>query len=174
MAGDRDAPSGIDDLTLFELRFVEAYMGEARGVGSTAVTMAGGTANARSAAAYACEVLKRPHVRKALQERIEDDPLVAGRLERLRFLTRVVRGQEVEVRAVLSRKKRGGGYEIHKVEAPPSIADRMSAARDLAKAAGEHLDARGDEDANAMLLRALAGMNVGELFQLVRGGGETQ
>ena len=175
-AEDDDAPSGVDELSLFELRFVEAYMGAANGVGSRAVELAGGTKNARSGSAIACEVLKRPRVKAALQERIECDPLVAGRLERLRFLSRVVRGEETEVRTVLSRRRRGGpkdgkAWDVELVKTPPSIADRMAAAAALAKAAGEHLALeKGDEDAAARLVAKLASMSVAEMFELSRGG----
>jgi hypothetical protein len=164
-----DTPSGADELSLFELRFVEAYMGEAGGVGSRAVELAGGTSNPRSAAAIACEILKRPRVKEALRERGENDPLVAGRLERLRFLTKIMRGEVEEVRSVVVLRK-AGQQVIERVYAPPSIADRMAAAQALAKAAGEHLAVdKGDEDLTRLVAK-LASMSVAEMFELSRGG----
>jgi hypothetical protein len=158
-----------EQLSVFEFRVVEAYMGEAGGVGARAVMMAGGTLNPRSAASTACEVLKRPHVQRALRERMENDPLVAGRLERLRFYTSVLRGQVNEVRTVLVRRGKGGEQLIESVTAPPSVADRMAAAAALAKAAGEHLIVPSEDD-QAKLLALLAGKSVAELFELSRGG----
>lgn len=170
---DDDQPSGVDELSVFEHRFVEAYMGEAKGVGSVAVHLAGGTLNSRSAASIACHILKRPKVKQALKERIENDPLVAGRLERLRFLTAVLRGQETEVRLVVTHrksKKEGGGWETERVHTPASIADRIAAARDLAKAAGEHLPTQETDNAAENLLQLIANLGVERVFALVTKG----
>lgn len=170
---DDDNPSGVDELSLFEFRFVEAYMGEAKGVGSVAVMLAGGSLNNRSAASIACELNKRPRIKQALRDRMENDPLVAGRLERLRFLTRVLRGDETEVRLVVTHRKSkedGGGWETERVNTPASIADRIAAARDLAKAAGEHLPTQESDNAAEKLLQLIASMGVEQVFALVSKG----
>lgn len=150
-----------EGLSVYEHRFVEAYMGEAKGVGSVAVQMIG-DATPRSAASIACELLQRPHVRKALRARMENDPLIAGRLERLRFLTRVLRGEEREVRTVFTRKDKKGTVRTVKVETPPNISDRMAAAQALAKAAGEHLapleDGKDDQDLTRLTIQQLLGL----------------
>lgn len=155
-----------EGLSLYEQQFVDAYMGDAHGVGSVAIQLIG-DANSRSAASIACELMKRPHVRKALRARMENDPLIAGRLERLRFLTRVMRGQENEMRPVRVGKR--GTFAVKPV--PPSMKDRMDAAEKLARAAGEHLPAiEGDDAAETtkMALAKIAGLSVAELFSIER------
>lgn len=164
---DDDAPAD-DGCSAYELRFVEAYMGDAHCVGSVAVQLVSPDVQPNSARSMAYEMLRRPHVQKALRDRSEHDPLVAGRLERLRWLTRVLRGEVTEVRTVVQRKGKGGVWTTEKVEAPPSIADRMAAARDLAKAAGEHLPKLdGGDDVMSKLMQLLHGATIPELMALV-------
>ena len=157
-----NAPASEDDgLSEFERRFVEAYMGEAHGVGSRAVKLISPDVTEGSARTMAYELLRRPHVRKALRDRIEADPLVASRLERLHFLTRIVRGEEKEKRVRVGKEGRR-----HVVDVPASLSARMAACEALSKAAGEHLPVLpGDEEGKAAAL-----LSMEQLFALMQGG----
>ena len=153
-------PADEDDgLSEYERQFVEAYMGDAHGVGAHAVLRISPDVTDASAASIACKILKRPHVRKALRDRMESDPLVAGRLERLRLLTRIARGEEME--------QRRQGKRNQLVKHPPSLATRMEACAALAKAAGEHLPDNQADDASAKLAALLGSLNVQQLFALL-------
>jgi hypothetical protein len=157
-----DEATSDDGLSEFERRFVEAYMGDAHGVGSRAVKLISPDVTEGSARTMAYELLRRPLVRKALRERVEADPLVASRLERLRYLTRVVRGEEGEERFVCVGKSR----RLKRIKVPDSTRDRMAACEMLAKAAGEHLPLLPGDDES----RAAASMTMAELFALMQGG----
>lgn len=151
----------VDGLNEHERRFVEAYMGDANGIGARAVKIISPDVTDGSARQMAYDLLRRPHVRKALRERVESDPLVAGRLERLRFLTRVVRGEESE-----KRTRKGKNGRTIKVDVPPSLYSRMQACDMLSKAAGEHLPVLpGDDDG-----KRASELTVAELFGLMNAG----
>lgn len=174
-----DDASADGGCSAYELRFVEAYMGDAHCVGTRAVQLVSPDVQPNSAASMAYEMLRRPHVQRALRERSEHDPLVAGRLERLRWLTSVLRGEVTEVRTIITRMVKGGKHVTEQVSAPPSIADRMAAAAALSKAAGEHLPKLdGDDDVMGKLMALLHGATIPQLMALVSGAelpkGETR
>lgn len=150
-----------DGLSEYERRFVEAYMGDAHGIGAHAMLLVSPDLTDGSAASQACKLLKRPQVRKALRDRVESDPLVASRLERLRLLTRIARGEELEERPVRTGKR--GTFALKKC--PPTLRDRMEACAALSKAAGEHLPEQAD-DAAAKLAALLSSMTVQQIFSL--------
>jgi phage terminase small subunit len=113
-----------------------------------------------SARQMASDMLRRPRVQSAMAARVEGDELVGGRIERLRYLTRVMRGEETEERVVQTKE----GAQV--VQVRLSARDRMHACEMLAKAAGEHLPkAPGTNDG-----AGFAGMSVQQLFELATKG----
>jgi hypothetical protein len=105
-------------LTERQRKFVDAYMGEANGNGTKAARLAGYAGDDNTLAVAAYDLLRTPKIRSALDARLEGDPLIAGRLERTRFLTSVVR---VEPCA-------------------PALKDRLAALEMLSKLAGEQVN----------------------------------
>ena len=142
-------------------RFVEAYMGEAAGNGTKAARIAGYAGDDNVLAWTASTLLRKPKVRHAIDARLEGDPLVAGRIERLHFLTRVVRGEETE-----KRPERDSEGNVSMVDCPPAMRDRLAAQEALSKLAGEQVnkvamtDSKGEDLKNAPTseLFALMGM----------------
>ncbi len=122
-----------DGLTELERRFCEAFVGEAKGVATYAYKLAGYSQNSQpqTMRRNAHALMRKPHIKAYLQELQENDPLVATRIERLQFLTRVMRGEETNPVWVRDFPE--------PIPSPPSIRDRLSAAEALAKAAGEHI-----------------------------------
>ena len=146
-----DQADDDDGLSEYERRFVEAYMGAARGCGQHAVE-AIGPSRGHAAATTAFNILKRPHVRRAMKAREEGDPLVGTRIERMRFYTAVMRGES----------KRGRSK-------PPTMRDRLEAAQTLSKICGDFLPPIEDAgDGKA------AGMTLERLIALMTAGGMQQ
>lgn len=90
-----------DGLTEKQLAFVEAYLGKAQGNGTKAAQMAGYSPQNYTAAAVAAHrLLLNPKVREALDVRADapNDELVAGRNERLAFLSAILRDETEETR----------------------------------------------------------------------------
>lgn len=81
---------GNERFTEKQWLFINALIGEARGNGLKAATLAGYAAPGQEAH----RLLKNAEIRKAIDELFETSPLIASRNERLCFLTRVVRGEE--------------------------------------------------------------------------------
>lgn len=98
-------------------RFVDAYMGEAKGNGTRAAELAGYPGDAPTLGVQACRLLKNARVRRAIELRLEGDPLVASRVERTRWLTSVLRGE---------------------IDAP-NLRERLAAQEALSKLAGEQV-----------------------------------
>ncbi len=120
-------------LTERQRKFVDAYMGEANGNGTKAARLAGYAGDDNTLAAQAYDLLRNAKIRSALDARLEGDPLVAGRLERTRFLTAVVRGEVTEDRVV--RDESGARVE----PCAPALKDRLAALDMLSKLAGEQV-----------------------------------
>src|SRR3990172_3976689 len=92
MAADAIAEED-DGLSEKERRFCDAYAGDAAGNGAEACRMAGYKATVVSLWTNAWRLLRKVDIKRAIDARMESDPLVAGRVERLRFLTSVLRGE---------------------------------------------------------------------------------
>lgn len=148
-----DSPDPLQHLTIRERRFVEAYLGDAAGVATKAAEMAGYTGERHTLKCYAHQLLKRPEVRAAITALIEMDPLVPGRIERLRFLGEVMRG---------TRRGERMNAEGDVVMVGPSIAEQQRACEELARLAGDHqrVSDKGKESALP------PGLTVDELFEL--------
>lgn len=118
-----------------------------------------------ASATIASRLLRRPRVRKALRERVEGDPLVAGRIERLHFLTRVMRGQEMVEHIKVGKRGRRS-----KMKEPPTLRERMEAAKMLREAAGEHLPVLDDAGEG----NKAAGQTLERLMAIMMSGGTVQ
>ena len=151
---DDERDEVLSKLNIKERRFVEAYCGEAAGNATEAVRMAGvkgATREALHTAAWA--IFRRPHVKTAIAALTEMDPLIPGRIERLRALGRILRREEKDHRVL----KDGTVIEV-----PCRVSDQHAAIRTLAQLAGElreRADKPNDQDLPADL-------TVDELFQL--------
>ena len=80
-----------DALTERERRFIELYMGRCRGNATQAAVEAGYAK--RSAASIASENLKKPKIRRAIEQRIKRDPKVKDRVKLQEFWSSVVDGE---------------------------------------------------------------------------------
>lgn len=86
-----------DGLTLQELRFVEAYMGAAEGNATRAAELAGYKHSSRDQLHdIARRLVKKPHVKAALEKRADADPLVMTRQDLQVWWSQVVRGEPFE------------------------------------------------------------------------------
>jgi len=107
-------------LTEKQRRFVEAYMGDARGNSTEAARLAGYKGNSQTLAAVGTENLRKPSIAIAIKERVDGDPLIAGRDEIQRFWSKLMRGEagdesrpvatEHEIRASENLAKTQGMY----------------------------------------------------------------
>lgn len=109
-------------------RFVEAYMGPARGNGTEAARLAGyseGSAGRTAARLLDGSTELGRRVRAAIDGRIAKDPAVMDREQLQRFWTRVARGDETEAG--------------ESGEQPARMADRLKASEMLARSQGVFL-----------------------------------
>ena len=97
-AKDENACDLLEGLTLKERRFVEAYLGDAAGNATRAAKLAGYNGNPVTLSAVGYGNLRKPQIREALTQLIEHDELIPSRIERLRLLSRVARGQATDQR----------------------------------------------------------------------------
>jgi phage terminase small subunit len=97
--GNPDPLPAKPDLPERQRRFVEAYMGEAKGNATQAAVIAGyGADNRNSAAARASQLLDEPKIQEAIRKRAESDPLIATRKNRQQFWTSVMNDHTVEMK----------------------------------------------------------------------------
>lgn len=85
-------------LTEKQRRFVDAYLGEAAGNATEAARLAGYKGNDNTLASVGTENLRKPAIAEAITLLQRDDPLVASRVERQRFWTRVMMEGEAEMK----------------------------------------------------------------------------
>lgn len=148
-------------LSPFERKFAEEYAGNCNGNGVRACQAAGHTGDYGVLATTAYRLLRKVEVREYLVSLQENDERIAGRIERLRFLTAVVRGEETE-----KRPERDSEGNVSMVDCPPALRDRLAAQEALSKLAGEqvtkvaHTDSQGNDvsrmsDAELMAMVAL-------------------
>jgi hypothetical protein len=111
----------IQELTVKQKKFVEAYLGRANGNGTDAAEMAGYEGDRKTLGIIASTNLKKPNIRIAIDERTKDDGSIASREERQAFLTRVMRtehgkmGERLKATELLCRMH-GDFIEQHKVD----------------------------------------------------------
>ena len=138
-------------LSVKERKFVEAYAGDADGNGTKAAELAGYTGSYAVLAQRAHTLLKKSEVNEALAFLLEHDPLVAGRVERLRFYTKVMRGEVTETRAT----SEGDTYEFS------GVAQRLRACEKLSDIAGDFREKPREKDDELP-----TDLTVDELFEL--------
>lgn len=129
-ARDAVPAAELSDLSERERRFVNAYAGEAAGNGVQAADLAGYTGDRDVLATQAWRLLRKAEIRDAIEAMVESDELVAGRVERLRTLSKILRGDVPEVRYVPSGER---------VELPTRVSDRLAACVELGKLAGDYV-----------------------------------
>lgn len=120
-----------DDITEKQRRFVDAYMGEAKGNGTEAARVAGYDGSDAVLATTAWRLLRKAEIRRALDVRMESDPLIMGRVERLRKLSSIARG---EYTSQVVDPETG---ELADVRVPAK--DLIAAMKELAQAQGDHV-----------------------------------
>lgn len=114
-----------EKLTERQRRFIDYYI--QYGNGAKAAQKAG--YSPKNARTEACRLLKHPHVRQALEKqlgKVAGERIADGK-EILEFLTRIMRGEEKEIKKVVVK-----GEEVE-MEEPPSIQLRTKAAELLGK-----------------------------------------
>jgi phage terminase small subunit len=119
--GPNNTAVRIQELTLKQKRFVEAYLGEANGNATEAAAIAGYEGERKSLRVIGARNLKKPSVRLAIDERTKDDGSIASREERQAFLTRVMRTEHGKMldrlkAAELLCRMHGDFVERHKVD----------------------------------------------------------
>lgn len=120
-------------LTERQRRFVEAYMGEAAGNGTKAAEIAGFSGDSNALGVYAHRLLMKPQVQEAIEGRVNNDPVVATRLERQQFWTKTMGDPDVpwkdRLRASeLLGRSQADFVELHHHEGTINV--DVSAARD--------------------------------------------
>jgi phage terminase small subunit len=125
----------LDVLTPKQRKWAEAYAGVACGNGVKACELAGYSGTYSTMAVQAHHNIRNPKIIYVLEMLQESDPLVMGRSERLRTLSRIARGDESEEKVTATGEV---------VVARASLSDRMKAIEALSKAAGEHIPKKTD------------------------------
>jgi phage terminase small subunit len=125
----------LEALTEKERMFCELFAGDCAGNGTASCRKAGYAGDARTLAVTAYRLLRKPKIRAVLTAFQEMDERVANRVERLRFLTRVMRGEEKEPRVV--GRDDDGAPIVEQTE--PILRDRLVAQEALSKLAGEQV-----------------------------------
>lgn len=123
-------------LTEKQRRFVEAYMGEAKGNATEAARLAGYKGNRATLQAVGKENLSKPLISGAVAQVQSADPLVATREERQQFWTAMMKDEEAHPVARLKASellaKASGDFVIRfRDETPPAI---LESPGDLAEA----------------------------------------
>ncbi|MCH9648837.1 MAG: terminase small subunit [Deltaproteobacteria bacterium] len=119
-------------LTEKQRRFVEAYMGKAKGNATEAARIAGYKGSYSTLKQVGAENLTKPYLREAIQERVDadEDGLIADREELQQFWTKVARAKPES-----------------EDDEPPDIAmkDRLKASEYLGKTHGLFIERRHHE-----------------------------
>lgn len=116
MSGDKTTKA----LTPKQKRFVDAYMGEARGNATEAARIAGYKGSDTTLKQVASETLAKPYIREEIDRLQSQSPLIATRDERLQILTKIIRSEGIEstkdrLKALDQLSKISGDY-IQRVE----------------------------------------------------------
>ena len=158
MSDEQDLEDVLRQLSERERAFCEHYVGDAAGNGTKAARLAGYAGDATTLSVAAYRLLRKDRVRKVLSAFQELDERVAGRVERLQFLTRVVRGEETE-----KRPERDSEGNVSMVDCPPALRDRLAAQEALSKLAGEQISKVAQVDSQG---NDVKGMTLAELVVL--------
>lgn len=115
--------SAFDDLTEKQRKFVEAYMGEANGNATDAAALAGYAGDRNQIGTMGSKNLRKPKIIAAINEVIDDDPLVLSREQLLRVWSRIAYFDDSasasdKLRATENLAKAYGMFrQIHELEA---------------------------------------------------------
>ena len=124
-----------DDMTERMWRFCQLFPGPlCSGNATKAARLAGYEGDDATLAVTGYRLLRNDKVRAALAAFQEADAATAARIEHGHFLTRVMRGEEKEKRAVRDDK---GNVTFE--DCPPSLKDRLAAQEQLAKLGGYYV-----------------------------------
>lgn len=100
---------------------------------------------------YGSKLLKRPHIQEMIDETVEGDPEVAGRSERLRYLTAVMRGVDPYLEIEEGEVDRWGGFG-HPADLAIEPKDRLKACEMLCKISGDFQDEQVDQSTHNVFL----------------------
>lgn len=153
---DVETQALLDKLTPKQRRWAEAYAGEASGNGAKAAKIAGYSGTMEQMAVVGYRNARNVHIRAVLDAWTEADPLVIGRVERLRLLAAIARGDAYD------EKLDAQGC---KVELRCATKDRLAAIKALAEAAGEHI-----QRANVEVTGLPEGATIAQLLELAAAG----
>jgi phage terminase small subunit len=153
---DAETQALLDKLTPKQRRWAEAYAGEAAGNGTKAAQIAGYSGTREQFAVIAYNNVRNPKIRAVLDAWTESDSLVCGRVERLRILAAIARGDAYD------EKLDGQG---NRVELRVATKDRLAAIKALAEAAGEHI-----QRTNVEVTGLPEGATIAQLLELAAAG----
>jgi len=111
-------------LTRKQIKFVEAFMGEAEGDATAAARLAGYNATGSVLRNIGCENLQKPNIAAAIAERVAEDDggLIMTRKDRQVLWSRIARG------------------EVLDGDRPAKMGDRLKASEILGKSQGDFID----------------------------------
>lgn len=130
MTDEQDIDEAPEPLPERQRRFVDAYMGEAKGNGKRAAQLAGYAGDENVLAVQACVLLRKPKIRQAIDARIDSDELAMKRMERVHMLSRIGRGEYTETRF----DNNGNPYDVQ-----PTAKDIIAAIRELGLLQGDYV-----------------------------------
>jgi phage terminase small subunit len=99
-------------LTEKQRRFVEAYMGQAKGNATEAARLAGYSGNENALSQRGFELVRNSKVSQAIEERRQACPLVMSREQLQEFWSRVALGQELDGDDVAAMRDRLKASEL--------------------------------------------------------------
>lgn len=159
---DKEVMELLDKLTPKQRRWAEAYVGEACGNGAKAARIAGYTGTMEQMAVVGWRNARNESIRAVLDAWTESDPLVTGRIERLRLLAAIARGDAYDERL----DNQGGRVEIR-----VATRDRLAALKALAEASGEYIQRHEHKLESGLESLGMSDLKR-ELEELLKGGGK--
>lgn len=157
MATKTRAPvaAGRQTLTEKQRRFVEAYMGAARGNATEAARLAGYKGNDVTLAAVGSENLRKPQIAQAIEERRQADPLVLTREQAMARLSALGSGARVVPYVIDGVIPVDPDNPERELCLPAKPSDQIRALELLAKIAGWTRETEQNNDRLAALVAAL-------------------
>jgi len=92
-------------LTLKQQKFIAAYVGEAKGNATQAAKLAGYKGNMDTLRQVGAENFAKPYIKREIEKLVEESPLIAGKEERLKFYTDMLRNDTIDWRVRLDAAK---------------------------------------------------------------------
>ena len=155
---ENEVPEVLAALSVRKRLFVEAFVGEARGVGYLAAQLAGYSGDKATLMQTAHRLLRTAEIRNAVSELLEHTPFVCSRVERLQRLTEIARGIARE-----DRVTRDGRV----LQVRVSVQLQLRALETLCKLAGdEHAEQLGGDEERTILCYPMPAPHGAEPAQL--------